>query len=232
MQLPSQISDLIKSTPDPNVPAEKIKKQKKQRIILITLAAIAVLLVFLILILFLASQTSRKTSKTIQESDPKKALEKSQKEKEEASRSATEAAKPLNRLQKAFDEIIGSNSLKKNLTINSSGLAEIAYVISSTDGTFIIKTSYENFADFATKVFNISDVQKLSISSYTTKFVDQYGQPNQVALKLEITRETNDKVNWAVKKYAYKDYPTILTTHQINSNLSKDYENLLKSLKS
>ncbi len=230
MQLPKQISTLLNPKFDQNTPPEQIKKSKLQRlVILVILGSLTTILLFLILLTFLP-RNSTEPNNPIGKTDPDKALEKSRKEKEEASQSAQEAAKPLNRLQKAFDEIIGSNSLKKKLTFDENGVATIDYVISSNDATFIIKTSYENFADFAVKVFNIEEVKKLSVSSYATKFVDQLGKPNQVALKLEITSERNTEVNWAVKKYAYKDYPTILTTHEINTSLSKEYQALLRSL--
>ena len=230
MQLPKQLLSLVSPKFDPGTPPEQIKRQKQQRLIFLGLSGITALTLILVLIFSLVLKNLTESNNPIKESDPIGALEKSKKEKEEASKSAQEAAKPLNRLQKAYDEIIGSNSLKKKLTLDQNGLATVDYVISSNDGVFIIKTSYENFADFATKVFNIAEVQKLSISSYATKFVNQYGQPNQVALRLEITRDTNEKVNWAVKKYAYKDYPTILTTHELSSYLSKDYQLLTRNL--
>ena len=230
MQLPKQLLNVIAPKFAPGTPPEKIKKQRQQQLIFLGLAGVVVFTLILVLIFTFILKNSTETNKPIKESDPAKALEKSKRDKEEASKSAQEAAKPLNRLQKAYDEIIGSDSLKKKLTLDEKGLATIDYVISSTDGTYIIKTSYENFADFAIKVFNIPEVQKLSISSYATKFVDKYGQPNQVALKLSITKETNGKVNWAVKRYAYKDYPTILTTHEISPYLSKDYQSLIRAL--
>lgn len=229
MLLPKQLLHILAPKFNPDTPPEQMKRQQRQRLIFLATVGVLVFILGLLTIIFVLKSSTEQNS-SIEKTDPAKALEKSQKEKEEASKSAQEAAKPLNRLQKAFDEIIGSNSLKKKLTLDQDGLATIDYVISSTDGIFIIKTSYENFADFAIKVFNIPEVQKLSISAYATKFVDQYGQPNQVALKLSITRETNEKVNWAVKKYAYKDYPTILTSHEVSPSLAKDYQVLIRSL--
>jgi len=230
MQLPKFIANLVNPTFSPETPPEKIKKLKQQRLLLLGALSFSLVIVLLALVVATLPKVSSDPSKPIGQTDPEKALEKSEQEKQEASKSAQEAAKPINRLQEAFDDIIGSNSLKKKLAFDDTGLATVDYVISSNDGIFIIKTSYENFADFATKVFTITEVQKLSVSSYATKFVDQFGQPNQVALKLEITRETNSKVNWAVKKYAYKDYPTILTTHELSTSLSKDYQRMLSTL--
>jgi hypothetical protein len=209
----------------------KLKKPVSLKNPLVVGSLVGFVVIFILIATIAFLNTTKEPLNSPGKSDPQGALEREKREREEASRSAQEAAKPLNRLQKAYDEVIGSNSLKKKLTFDDqTGLAVIDYVISSNDGTFIIKTSYENFADLATKVFNTPEILKLSVSSYATKFVDQLGQPNQVTMKLEITRETNEKVNWAVKKYAYKDYPTILTTHEVSPIVDKEYQQLIKSL--
>jgi len=227
MQLPANLLKILNPKIDPNLPPEKIKKQKIFR--LLTIGSL-ILLFFLLLfsVSLLLSPSSQEIKKPTPKTDPEKALEKTKQEKEEASRSAEEAAKPLNRIKTAYNEIIGSDSLKKRLTLDEGGVATIDYIISSTDGIFIIKTSYENFAELAIRIFNIPEVTKLSVSSYATKFIDQYGQPNQVAVVLEVNRETNSKINWAVKKYSYKDYAKILNRHEINQLLNKDYQKILK----
>ena len=224
--LPAKLNNFVLGKVDPNLTPEQAKSLKTRRLFFLS-GAVVLLLFLLVLIIALIPKSASDYHKPTTSTNPDQALKNAQEAKQQASQAAQEAAIPINQLQKAYDDVIGSNSLKKTLTLDDSGLATINYVISSTDGVFIIKTSYENFADLAGRVFNIASVKKLSVSSYATKFVDQFGQPNQVALKLEVIRATNDKINWSVKKYSYKDYATILDTHQINSLLDNDYKQII-----
>lgn len=199
--------------------------------LLFALSGGVLFLLILAIIIILSPKPKKVEPSKIATTNPQQALENARKQREEASRAAQEAAKPINRLQKAYDEVVGSNSLKKKLTLDESGLATIDYVIVSNDGQVILKKSFENFAELAIRAFNINEVNKLSVSSYATKFADQYGQPNVVAVKLEINRETNNKINWPVKKFVYKDYATIVNLQEINNLLSKDYQALLRNTK-
>ncbi len=135
---------------------------------------------------------------------------------------------PINQLQSAYTDVIGSESLKRRLEIDSAGIATIEYTIPSSDGQSIIKTSYENFADFSLKVFNIESIKRLNVTTYATKFTDEFGQPNQPALKMQVTKETSDKINWPLKKFSYADYASILDSHELNTLLQKDYDTLVK----
>ncbi len=136
---------------------------------------------------------------------------------------------PYSQLQSAYTAVVGSDDVKKTLTLDASGVATIDYTITSVDGTTIIKTSYENFADLASRVFNIPGVERLNVTTYATRFNDQFGQPDQAALKLQITKTTSNKINWPLKKFSYKDYAVILDYHELNSLLQKDYEKLIKN---
>lgn len=185
--------------------------------------------VLTLLILTLALLQSAKISPDqIPNTSPEEEILDAKKEVERRKREEASASIPINQLQNIYEKVIGSNSVKKTLEINSSGVATIGYTITSVDGQTIIKTSYENFADLAVRVFNIPTITRLNVTTYANKLTDQFGQPNQTALKMQLTRETNGKINWPIKKFAYSDYLTILDLHEINPLLQKDYDTLTK----
>lgn len=191
-------------------------------------ASFIVILVLLILVL-VVFQTKQNNENQIPNSDPDKELQEAKKQTAEKKINEASASVPINQLQAAYQDVIGSNSVKRNLGINSKGVANIEYTIPSVDGQTVIKVSYENFADLAAKIFNIPTVTRLNVTTYATKFTDQFGQPDQAAIKMQVSKETSAKINWPLKKFAYKDYATILDLHEINSLLQKDYETLTKT---
>lgn len=193
-----------------------------------------IFLVILILIISVASfvNSLNKSENSIPETNPQETLNEAKKQQAEKQQKEASASTPINLLQSAYTDVIGSDSVKRKLEISDSGIATIEYTIPSSDGQTVIKTSYENFADFAIKVFNISTVTRLNVTTYATKFTDKFGQPDQPALKLQVTRQTSAKINWPLKKFSYKDYATILDFHELNPLLEKDYENLTKIKKS
>lgn len=229
MDLPTtENSPVVKPpiTPPVNTPANKLTNSKN--LLFLVIGAFAFLL-FVILIIIFAQSTQNKTqspSNTDSQSD----LSKAKKAEQQKSQSDEEKNLPVNRLQQAYSDVVGSESYKKAMTLDAStGIATIDYTIPSSDGTVIIKTSYENFADLAVKIFNIDGVTRLNVSTYAAKFTDQYGSPNQVALKMQLTKTTNSKINWPLKKFSYKDYATFLDVNEINLALNKEYTALIKS---
>lgn len=187
------------------------------------------LLIFIVLITIISLYNSnRKPTSEIPETNPSLEIDKAKEEAERKEQEELSSSTPINKLQSAYTDVIGSNSLKRKLEIDASGIATIEYTIPSSDGQTIIKTSYENFADLAVKVFNIESIKRLSVTTFATKFTDEFGQPNQSALKMQVTKETSDKVNWPLKKFAYTDYVTILDFHELNPLLQKDYDTLTK----
>lgn len=180
---------------------------------------------FLLIFLFIGSEKNDGSNEN-QVSNSDNAVEKEQQRLKDASAAAQVKSNPINQLQTLYDDVIGGN--KRTLTIDGSGTALIEYEIASTDGQTIIKTSYENFADLSQRTFNINSIKRLTVISFANKFIDKFGQPNIFALKLSISKETNDKINWSVKKYSYVDYVTLLDSHEINPDLTKDYKTLTK----
>lgn len=187
-------------------------------------------LVFLIFITLLVSTVlfGSDNSQTNKSTNTADLVEKERQRQIAASEAAIRQQKPINQLQKAYDDIVGSDSSKRTLTIDTNGTALIEYEIASTNGQIILKTSYENFADLASRVFNIPTISRLNVTTYANKFTDSFGKPNVFAVKLQLTKETNSQINWSLKKYAYGDYATILTLHEINPDLTKDYKSLTK----
>lgn len=186
---------------------------------------------FVLIIIFLIAALLTKpkpAEKPIPSTNPDQQLSKAKSEQEEASAAAAQKATPSYKLQQAYDEVIGAESLKRNLVLDETGKATIEYTIASKDGQAIIKTTFENFADLAVRIFNIQEINYLKVSTYATKFIDSLGQPNAIALTLEITKEKSDQINWAIKKYSYRDYPSTLTSqYYINPGLTKDYKALV-----
>lgn len=183
------------------------------------------LFVLLVIFYFLAAQDSKKTET---KNTGANLVETERQRQRSASESAVEQQQPQNQLAKAYDAVVGSDSSKRTLNLDSSGIATIEYEIASIDGQLILKTSYENFADLASRVFNIDSLKRLNVTTYANKFTDTFGKPNIFAVKLQVTKETNSKINWSIKKYAYADFATILDYHEINPGLEKDYKTLTR----
>ncbi len=185
----------------------------------------------LLFIILLLTALSNPTTSTTTNNTQKVATNSVQIEHERqvaASEAAAAKQVPINQLQQAYSDSVGSDSSKRILTIDADGVAVIEYEIASKDGQIILKTSYENFADLSARVFNIPTIKRLNVTTYANKFTDTFGKPNVFTLKMQLTKETNSKINWSVKKYAYVDYATILDLHELNPDLSKDYLNLTK----
>lgn len=205
---------------------------KYRLLAIISTASILILLIIAASVVLLNSKDS--TSETLRaesipETNPEESLQKAQQQQQQSSAAAAEKETPLYRLQEAYDLVVGADNLKRKLEIDASKTATIHYTIASKNGQTIIKTSFENFADLSVKVFNITDIKRLNIATYATKFIDEFGQPNVVALQLEITKEKSDLINWAIKKYSYEDYKTSLTDkYFLNPELEKDYKQLIK----
>lgn len=236
----------MESQPDPNEspsstnlgnppiipPKPSIFKQffnlKPSTLVILGSGAFLVLLLLIMLIGFIAA-SSNKISNEKQAKIEADQVEKERLRQLEASQAAAKRKNPINQLQKAYDGVVGTNTSKRNLTIDSNGTAIVEYEISSTDGQIILKTSYENFAELAKRVFNIETIKRLNVTTYANKFTDKFGKPNVFAVKTQVTKETNEKINWSVKKYSYIDYATILDLHELNTDLTKDYKSLTKS---
>lgn len=202
-------------------------KGKNLKLILI---GISVFLIIILLIVAFSVGGTQKSNQTTATDSSQSDINKAKQTQQDLDQAAKNKSLPINQIQQAYTDIVGSESYKKTLTLDTTtGITTINYIIPSTDGPTIIKTSYENFADLAARIFNIPSVTRLNVSTYATKFTDNYGTPNQVALTMQITKATNDKVNWSVKKYSYKDYATILDVHQLNTALAKDYKELTKT---
>ncbi len=188
------------------------------------------LLIILVSVLVLANGNANK--KAVPQTNPEEEINEAKKEQAEKAQKEASASTPANQIQSAYSDVIGSDNVKKTLQIDSLGVVTIEYTIASSDGQTVIKTSYENFADLASKIFNIPSATELNVTTYATKFTDKFGQPDQPALKMQITRTTNAKVNWPLKKFSYVNYATILDFHELNPLLQKDYETLTKTKKS
>ena len=236
MELPTEISNET-PTPEPaqttTPPKSKFSFTKLSLPLKVGfLGGIFLVILVLIISIVAFANSLNKTENSIPETNPQEILDEAKKQQAEKQQKEASASTPINQLQSAYSDVIGSNSVKRKLEINDLGVATIEYTIPSSDGQTVIKTSYENFADFAIKVFNISTVTRLNVTTYATKFTDKFGQPDQAALKLQVTRQTSAKINWPLKKFSYKDYATILDFHELNPLLQKDYENLTKIKKS
>ncbi len=240
MELPEpSTTQSTETSPNPNLPEVPFPNQKKlsflERIkslslvtkLIATLVGFIILIFIAFIILSLGSKSNKiKNNNQVPTSTDSVAAER--KRQIAASAAASKQQEPINQLQNAYDAVVGSDSSKRTLTIDSSGTAIIEYEIASTDGQLILKTSFENFADLATRVFNIPTILRLNVTTYANKFTDSYGTPNVYAVKLQITKDTNAKINWSLKKYAYGDYAKLLTLEDINPALSKDYKALTK----
>lgn len=198
----------------------------------LTLAVVAIaIFVFLAFVLMLVSFLLGANKNPNSNNQNQTQVDKVAQEKEkqlEASRAAALKQIPINQLQQAYIDVVGSDSSKRTLTLDEAGVATIEYEISSTDGQVILKTSFENFADLAVRVFNIPTITRLNVTTYANRFTDKFGKPNVFAVKLQITKDTNSKINWPIKKFAYADYASILDLQEINSDLQKDYIALTK----
>lgn len=194
---------------------------------IISAAAVFLLLTFLVLLVLFLTNNQSEQSKSVSTTKVD-AVEKERDRQNVASQTALEQLEPINQLEKAYDDSVGSDSSKRSLGIDTDGNAIIEYEISSKDGQLILKTSYENFADLAKRVFNIPTIKRLNVTTYANKFTDPFGKPNVFALKLQLTKETNSKINWSIKKYSYANYATILDLHEMNPDLTKDYKALTK----
>ncbi len=232
MELPNEVSNETSSiepaqTPTPPKPKFSFKSLSLPLKVAFLGGAFLVVLIVIISIIAIVNGLN-KDKKLTPETNPQETLEQTKKQQAEKQQKEASASTPINQLQSAYTDVIGSDSVKRKLEINDSGVATIEYTIPSSEGQTVIKTSYENFADFAIKVFNISTVTRLNVTTYATKFTDKFGQPDQAALKLQVSRATSAKINWPLKKFSYKDYATILDFHELNPLLQKDYETLTK----
>ena len=232
MELPTEVSNEtspIEPNQTPKPPRSKFTFTRLSLPLKVSFLGGAVLIILILTISGVALvQSLGKDETSIPETDPQQTLDQTKKQQAEKQQKEASASNPINQLQSAYTDIIGSDSVKRKLELDNAGVATIEYTIPSSEGQTVIKTSYENFADFALKVFNISTVTRLNITTYATKFTDKFGQPDQAALKLQVSRETSAKINWPLKKFSYKDYATILDFHELNPLLQKDYENLTK----
>lgn len=189
------------------------------------------MILLIILMAVLALATPKDKDNSIPETNPEEEISQAKQQETEREQKEASSSSPINQLQKAYTDVIGSDSVKKTLSIDSSGVVTLEYTVPSSDGQVVIKTSYENFADLANKIFNIPTVTRLNVTTYANKFTDKFGQPDQPALKLQVTKATSSKINWPLKKFSYVDYQTILDFHELNSLLQKDYETLTKTKK-
>lgn len=208
-------------------PVEMIRKLPPLTLAVVGIA-IFVFLIFIVLLFNFLFSSKKPISSTTQTQIQADKVAKEKEKQIEASRSAAEKQLPINQLQKAYDDVIGSDSSKRTLNLDENGIASIEYEIASSDGQVILKTTYENFADLAVRVFNISTIVNLKVTTFANRFTDKFGNPDVFAVKLEITKDTNSKINWPLKKFTYADYATILDAHEINSDLQKDYKSLIK----
>lgn len=235
MELPTEVSnETVPNQPNQTSNPKKFKFSFNSLSLPLKIAVSGgVFLIVLILIITCIAlvQGISKNKSSIPETNPQQTLEETKKQQAEEQQKEASASTPINQLQSAYTDVVGSDSVKRKLELDSQGVATIEYTIPSSDGQTIIKTSYENFADFAIKVFNITTVTRLNITTYATKYTDKFGQPDQAALKLQVSKTTSAKINWPLKKFSYKDYATILDFHELNPLLQKDYTTLTKTKK-
>lgn len=123
---------------------DQIQKLSLLTKIISAVAAFLLLTFLVLLVLFLTNNQSEK-SKSVSTTKVD-AVEKERDRQNVASQTALEQLEPINQLEKAYDDSVGSDSSKRSLGIDTDGNAIIEYEIASKDGQLILKTSYENFA--------------------------------------------------------------------------------------
>lgn len=165
---------------------------------------------------------------TIPTTNPTDTINAEKQKAAEAASTSAAANTPQGKLLNAYNDIVGSPDFLKEITFNN-GNGVISYTINSKDTKTILTTGYQNFADFANRVFNIQELNDFRLVVYATGIVDSQGQTATPAMTLEISRAKNNNVDWNVNKFRYSTYQQNLDVNQINPLLTKDYNNLIKT---
>lgn len=197
------------------------------RVVLATFALTTTFVLFSILVFALVSALNKPAVPPLPETTPQTNIDLQKQKQLEASAAAEKAKTPQAQLTKAYNEIVGAPDFLKEITL-VDGLASISYTINSKDNLTILTTGYQNFADFADRVFNIKEVARLRLIVYATGIIDAQGQSSTPAMKLEISRSKSEKINWQQNKYRYDTYPDNLEVNEINPALKKEYDPLVK----
>ncbi|MDP2671253.1 MAG: hypothetical protein Q8P13_02210 [bacterium] len=186
-----------------------------------------ILILVVILIWSLLSLLLKPPPDTLPDTNPEQNIELEKQRQKEASEAAQREKTPQAQLNKAYNEIVGAPDFLKEITL-IDGTATFRYTINETDKLTILKTGYQNFADFAGRVFNIKEVEKLTLILYATGIIDSQGQSTTPAMTLEISSSRAEKVNWEQNKFRYETYPKNLDVNKINSILKFEYQSLIK----
>jgi len=194
---------------------------------LLGLAAIVLVFVLAGSVRLITKALEKPPVRQIPQTDSERAIDLEKKRAEEASRAAEAAQTPQAQLTTAYKDIVGSTDFLRSISFEG-GLGTISYTINSSDNNIVLTTGYQNFADFASRVFNIPELKRFRTVVYTTALVDSQGQAKEAAMTLEISREKAEKVNWQINKFRYETFPANLDVNKIHPSFEKEYEALVK----